>query len=67
MSYRKPREATCRLIEMAEEDGISWEDIARAALSYMSEYDVADMCGKNELFSEEDEDSEEDDSDDEEE
>lgn len=41
------RANTNRLIELAEEGLISWKDIATAALSYMSEYDVTDMCRLN--------------------
>ena len=46
------REATEKLIDLAEEGFLSWETIARAALNYMSEDEVADMAQYNE-FSEE--------------
>lgn len=57
------REATNKLIDLAEEGVLSWETIARAALSYMSEDDVADMAQCNELIEDEEEfeDEEEDD------
>jgi hypothetical protein len=51
------REITCKLVEMAEEGILSWEAIARAALGYMSESEVADMA-ETEGFVEEDEDTE---------
>ena len=38
------RSATCALIEAAENGMLSWESIARAALDYMSEDDVADLA-----------------------
>jgi hypothetical protein len=51
----KPRENTNRLIEMAEDGVISWEEIARTALNWLSEYDVAEMARVNEFFPEEEE------------
>lgn len=44
------REATNKLIEFAEEGILSWEEIARAALCYLSEDDVIDMADANELL-----------------
>ena len=38
------REYTCKLIEMAEDGVISWEQLAREATLYMSEADVEDMA-----------------------
>ena len=38
------REYTNHLLELAEDGVISWEDIARECLCYMSEDDVSDMC-----------------------
>ena len=38
------RKYTIKMIELAEEGVISWESIARSALSYMSEADVEDMA-----------------------
>ena len=55
------REATNRLYEMVEEGILTWEQIAEAALCYMSEDDVADMAHANEfVLNEEDEDEDED-------
>lgn len=55
------RKATNKLIEMAENCIISWETIARAALQYMSEDEVADMAQCNEFIDDEFEDEEEED------
>ena len=44
------REATEKLINLAEEGVLSWEAIARAALNYMSEDDVKDMAECNEFI-----------------
>lgn len=55
------RKATNKVIEMAEEGVLSWEAIARAALDYMSEDEVADMAQCNEFIDDESEDEEEDD------
>ena len=38
------REYTNHLLQLAEDGVISWEDIARECLCYMSEDDVSDMC-----------------------
>ena len=54
------REATEKLIDLAEEGVLSWEAIARAALDYMSEDEVADMAQCNDFIEDEDEDEEED-------
>lgn len=55
------RETTCKLIELAEEGTLPWETIARCALGYMSESEVADMARTEDLIFEdieEEEDSE---------
>ena len=49
------REATEKLIDLAEEGVLSWETIARAALNYMSEDEVADMAQYNEFIEDEEE------------
>ena len=49
------REATEKLINLAEEGVLSWETIARAALNYMSEDEVADMAQYNEFIEDEEE------------
>ena len=50
------RKYTNKIIEMAEEGIIGWEDIARAALNWMSEDDVRDMAYGNMFLEDEDED-----------
>ena len=55
------RKATNKVIDLAEEGVLSWEAIARAALDYMSEDEVADMAQCNEFIEDEFEDEEEDD------
>ena len=50
------REATEKLIDLAEEGVLSWETIARAALDYMSEDEVADMARCNDFIEDEEED-----------
>ena len=54
------REYTNKIIEMAEEGIIGWEDLARAALNYMSEDNVRDMAYDNMFLEDEDEDEDED-------
>jgi hypothetical protein len=56
------RKETNRVLEMAEDGVISWEDIARIALNWMSEDDVAEMLRANDLiFDDEDYEEDEDD------
>ena len=55
------RKATNKVIEMAENCIISWETIARAALQYMSEDEVAAMAWYSGFIEDEDEEEEEDD------
>lgn len=50
------RKVTNQLIEYAEEGIINWEQLAKSALRYMSEYEVAEMSsteGYSELINEE--------------
>jgi hypothetical protein len=49
------RKTTNRLIELAEDGVISWEDIARTALNWLSEDDVAEMARVNEFIPEDEE------------
>ena len=55
------RKATNKVIELAEAGVLSWETIARAALDYMSEDEVADMAQCNGFIDDEFEDEEEED------
>lgn len=49
------RQATIKVIELCEENVLSWESVALAALRYMSEADVADMAHDYEWIQEEEE------------
>jgi hypothetical protein len=55
-----PREMTNKLYDLVDEGVLTWEQIGKAALSYMSERDVADMA-ETECFVEVDEEPEEED------
>ncbi len=44
------RENTNKVLEMAEEGLISWQDLALMALKWMSENDVSSMLQANEVF-----------------
>ena len=50
------RYATCKLLEMAENESLSWETIARGCLEFMSEDDVRRMAEVNDLIDDSDED-----------
>ena len=52
------RKTTNRLIELAEDGVVSWEDIARTALNWLSEDDVDQMARVNEFIPEDEEDEE---------
>ena len=54
------RDATCELIEMAENGGIAWETIARECLQYMSEDEVRDMAESNDWINSADDEEDED-------
>jgi hypothetical protein len=51
----RPREATNKVLEMADEGLISYRNLAMMALKWMSEDDVQSMCQANEIFFEEEE------------
>jgi hypothetical protein len=57
----KTRQVTEKILEAVSEGMLTWEIVAMAALSYMSEDEVADMAVSNEffLYDEEDDDEEE--------
>ena len=61
---RRSRKSTCALIDAADSGLLSWEDIARNCMMYMSEADVTDMARTYDMLPdviEEEEDEEEDD------
>jgi hypothetical protein len=55
------RKTTNRLIELAEDGVLSWEDLARTALNWLSEDDVHSMAEVNEFLPEDEEDEEDED------
>ena len=60
MSYRKVREATCKMIDMMDEGLLDPRAVADMCLSWMSESSVHEMMLANDLVdTEEDEDEEE--------
>lgn len=54
------RKVTNKVLDAADEGVLTWEQIATAALKYMSEDEVADMAHVNEFFAYEDEEDDED-------
>lgn len=56
----KSRGITNKLLEAAESGELLWETLARAALGYMPEAEVADMFNTEDLLFEDVEDSEDD-------
>ena len=44
------RQVTCQLIDLVDDGLLTWEQIARECLSYMSERDVADMASSGYLI-----------------
>jgi len=52
---KKPREMTCRLLEMIKEGLLDKDIVISACLNYMSETEVIDMIERNEFIEDEDE------------
>lgn len=44
------RQATRHVIELAESGMLTWEQVARDCMNYMSEDEVADMARGNDYF-----------------
>lgn len=57
---RKPREVTNRIYDAVDAGTLSWEQVAKGALQYMSESDIAEMAWNEEFFLHEDQDEDED-------
>lgn len=53
------RKVTTQLIDLVDDGVLSWETIAMACLSYMSEDHVADMASDNYLIDDENDDDSE--------
>ena len=49
------RKATNRILDAVDEGLLTWEQVAQAALRYMSDDDAADMAHNEEFFAWEDE------------
>ena len=49
-SHRQSRPVTSELLDMADQGLIDWEQLARDALGWMSEADVADFARRNDYF-----------------
>lgn len=56
-----PRVATCKVIDLAENEVLSWEDLARECLERMSEDEVADMGHELGWLDDDEEDEDDDD------
>lgn len=54
---RRSRAATCTVLDLAEQGVIDWESLARNALDWMSEAEVAEFARSNDYI-EDDEDDE---------
>jgi len=59
------RQMTIRIYDAVDEGLLTWEQVAQAALGYMSEDEVADMAHNEEFFMWEEEDEEDEDEDEE--
>jgi hypothetical protein len=49
-SHRESRPVTSELLDMAEQGLIDWETLARDALGWMSEADVAEFARSNDYL-----------------
>jgi hypothetical protein len=56
--HRQSRPVTSELLDLAEQGVIDWETLARDALGWMSEADVAEFAKRNDYITEQDEDDE---------
>jgi len=55
----RSRKVTCELLDLAEQGVIDWETLARDALGWMSEDDVAEFARRNDYITGSDEDEDE--------
>lgn len=53
LDYPRSRQMTSKLLKMAEDGLIDWESLAREALGWMSEAEVAQFARANEYVTEE--------------
>ncbi len=54
-SHRQSRPVTSELLDLAEQGVLDWETLARDALGWMSESEVAEFARRNDYIQEEDE------------
>lgn len=52
-SHRQSRPVTSELLDMAEQGMIDWETLARDALGWMSEHEVAQFAQRNDYIRDE--------------
>ena len=56
--HRQSRPVTSELLDMAEQGMLDWETLARDALGWMSEAEVAEFARRNDYIQDEPEDEE---------
>lgn len=56
--HRQSRKVTSQLLDMADEGMIDWETLARDALGWMSEDEVAEFARRNDYITEDEGDDE---------
>ena len=56
--HRQSRSVTSELLDMAEQGMLDWETLARDALGWMSEAEVAEFAKRNDYITDTDEDDE---------
>ena len=57
-NHRQSRPVTSELLDMAEQGMLDWETLARDALGWMSEAEVAEFAKRNDYITDTDEDDE---------
>ncbi len=54
-NHRQSRPVTCEVLDLAEQGVIDWETLARDALGWMSESEVAEFARRNDYLQTEEE------------
>ena len=57
-NHRQSRPVTSELLDMAEQGMLDWETLARDALGWMSEAEVAEFAKRNDYITDSEEDDE---------
>lgn len=52
--HRQSRPVTSELLDLAEQGVLGWEQLARDALGWMSEHEVAEFARRNDYITEQD-------------